>query len=383
MQARSITIFLPGRGVSCRWVLRLLSAALGLLAALTVWWLISFGRAAIFRAIPLLPSAGSRFGSQSMQSTDSLGEKTSQEHYPILSFTGNIATTIGVNRIVSPSQPICQYPSPSLVGVVLPNKYKSLATQITVVEEYLSYLLPGGCWKPSNCKAHDGSVAVIIPCHNRQQNLMTLLYYLVPMLKRQQQDFCIYIGSQSRASNGTRFNKGAIINALFVEAMAERNWSCVCVHDVDLVPENDFNSYSCPHTHVKNVIGSIDRYGYRLPYPQVFGGATISMSHHFRHYNGLITTFWGWGSEDDDHRRRVVWAGLKWQRSDNVVGRYTHLDHGASPTNPDRFGLIPHAERLWKQFGLNTLKYSIQSKERARLYTSYVITLPSQGSTGV
>lgn len=277
--------------------------------------------------------------------------------------------------------PSCAYPSPHLVGEVLPPKHIQGLTPSSEkdLEKELSYLLPGGCWKPSDCRAHNGSLAVIIPSHGRHRNLLVLLRYLVPLLKRQQQDFCIYTGNQSENSAGTRFNKGAVVDALFVEAMKERNWTCVCVHDVDLVPENDHNSYSCPHAHIKNLMGAIDKFGYSLPYPQVFGGGTISMSHHFRMYNGLTTAYWGWGSEDDDHRMRLGWAGLSWVRSPVAVGRYTHIPHDTSPTNPDRFAMVPHAKDLWKHYGLNTLKYTVEHKTRTRLFTTFVLYLPKQG----
>ncbi|XP_065175213.1 beta-1,4-galactosyltransferase 3-like [Sycon ciliatum] len=277
--------------------------------------------------------------------------------------------------------PVCRYPSPVLKGEVKPVSGSRVLTDLDEdqLEVKLEGLLPGGCWRPLGCRARNGSVAVIIPSHGRRGQLLTLLLYLVPLLQRQQQDFCIYTGNQSRTSAGERFNKGAIVDALFTEAMKERNWTCVCIHDVDLIPENDYNSYSCPHTHVRNLMAGLSKWDYQLAYPQVFGGCTVSMSWHFRLYNGLSTVFWGWGSEDDDHRRRLTWAGLTWQRSALDVGRFTHIQHRQSATNPDRFALVPRAEQLQKTHGLNSLKYSVMHRQSRRLYSAFVFHLPNQG----
>ena len=41
------------------------------------------------------------------------------------------------------------------------------------------------------------------------------------------------------------FNKGAIMNAAFLEARKLDNFTCFVFHDVDMVPENDLMLYRC------------------------------------------------------------------------------------------------------------------------------------------
>lgn len=36
------------------------------------------------------------------------------------------------------------------------------------------------------------------------------------------------------------------MNAAFIEALKEELFHCFIFHDVDLIPENDYNMYSCP-----------------------------------------------------------------------------------------------------------------------------------------
>ena len=42
------------------------------------------------------------------------------------------------------------------------------------------------------------------------------------------------------------FNRAMLLNVGFEEAMSDRNWTCAIFHDVDLLPEDDRNIYSCP-----------------------------------------------------------------------------------------------------------------------------------------
>ncbi len=44
----------------------------------------------------------------------------------------------------------------------------------------------------------------------------------------------------------TEFNRGMLKNIGFVEASKMGKYDCVVFHDVDILPENDHNSYGCP-----------------------------------------------------------------------------------------------------------------------------------------
>lgn len=279
-----------------------------------------------------------------------------------------------------PPLPPCQIDISQLVGHRKPNIYKRPSEKDVEAE------LPNvsrGCWRPPSCRAANGSIALLFPSQNRIEHLLLTLKYLIPHLQRQLQDFCVYAGEQAAGSAKDRFNKGATVDALFKEAMAERNWTCVAVHDVDMIPEDARMSYSCPGDHVRHLTAAIDKWSYGLPYSQVFGGGTISMSRHFVQYNGLSTAFWGWGTEDDDHRQRIGWAGLSWARLDKTIARYTHIPHESSKVNPDRFWFAHHARQVWQDYGLNTLKYSVVEAAERKLYKLFKLRFPEQGPSQV
>ena len=77
---------------------------------------------------------------------------------------------------------------------------------------------------------------------NRYEHLLTWLAHLHPVLMRQQLDYQIFAVDQV---DEHVFNKGAIMNAAFLEARKLDNFTCFVFHDVDMVPETDFALYRC------------------------------------------------------------------------------------------------------------------------------------------
>ena len=52
------------------------------------------------------------------------------------------------------------------------------------------------------------------------------------------------------------------MNIAFVEALKLHNFQCFIFHDVDLVPEDDRNMYSCP-VQPRHMSVAIDEMGYK------------------------------------------------------------------------------------------------------------------------
>lgn len=53
----------------------------------------------------------------------------------------------------------------------------------------------GGYWAPEDCQARH-SVCIIVPYRDRKDHLWTLLYRIIPVLKRQQLEFKIFVVEQ-------------------------------------------------------------------------------------------------------------------------------------------------------------------------------------------
>lgn len=56
------------------------------------------------------------------------------------------------------------------------------------------------------------------------------------------------------------------MNAGFREAMREEDWDCLFFHDVDLIPEDDRNTYTCD-SNPKHAAIAMDKFGYKYVLP--------------------------------------------------------------------------------------------------------------------
>ncbi|KAG8143272.1 putative Beta-14-galactosyltransferase 3-like protein [Naja naja] len=222
------------------------------------------------------------------------------------------------------------------------------------------YVTKGGRYRPPDCDATH-KTAVIIPHRNREQHLKYLLYYLHPFLQRQQLSYGIYIIHQTESYT---FNRAKLLNVGFKEAMKDEDWDCIFFHDVDLIPEDDRNIYTCD-LFPKHVAVAMDKFGYKLPYKTYFGGVSALSPEQYMKMNGFPNNYWGWGGEDDDI----------------AYGRYRMIKHGhdkGNEQNPKRFNLLAKTRRTWKQDGMNTLEYQLLSKELHPLYTNITVFIGTE-----
>lgn len=68
----------------------------------------------------------------------------------------------------------------------------------------------GGRFAPKDCKALQ-KVAIIIPFRNREEHLKYWLYYLHPILQRQQLDYGVYVINQVRCWGHRAFDTPAAV----------------------------------------------------------------------------------------------------------------------------------------------------------------------------
>ncbi|MGH0171645.1 UNVERIFIED_CONTAM: hypothetical protein FKN15_061651 [Acipenser sinensis] len=238
------------------------------------------------------------------------------------------------------------------------------------VEQKNQFVRAGGRYKPPDCESTHRT-AIIIPHRNREHHLKYLLYFLHPFLQRQQLDYGIYIIHQ--AGNYT-FNRAKLLNVGFKEAMKDEDWSCMFYHDVDLIPEDDRNLYTCDK-YPKHASIAMDKFGYKVALsgmlisrPSVQVGRYKMIKH--EHDKG-----------NEENPKRVALSGMLISRPSVQVGRYKMIKHEhdkGNEENPKRFNLLAKTRRTWKLDGMNTMEYEVLSKEFRPLYTNITVDIGSE-----
>ncbi|KAG9269601.1 beta-1,4-galactosyltransferase 3 [Astyanax mexicanus] len=266
----------------------------------------------------------------------------------------------------------CLLPSPLLVGPV--SVRLSSPPSLEEIKERNPLVMPGGHYRPPDCEPRHHT-AIVVPYRNRQSHLRALLYHLHPFLQRQQIHYSIYIVHQS--GNAT-FNRAKLLNVGVREALKEDSWSCIFLHDVDLLPENDHNTYTCHPQYPTHLSVAMDKFRYRLPYPQYFGGVSAVTPDQYLKMNGFPNQYWGWGGEDDDIATRVRLSGMKIVRPPVAIGHYKMIKHKGdqgNEQNPRRFDLLKRTRLNWRSDGLSSLTYELLSKELEPLYTNLSVNI--------
>ena len=58
------------------------------------------------------------------------------------------------------------------------------------------------------------------------------------------------------------FNRAILFNIGYKEVLKYQNFNCFIFHDVDLIPEDDRNMYTCP-TSPRHMSIAVDKFNYR------------------------------------------------------------------------------------------------------------------------
>lgn len=187
-------------------------------------------------------------------------------------------------------------------------------------------------------------------------------------------DVGIYVINQD--GEGT-FNRAKLMNAGVNEALKEYSYECFVFSDVDLIPMDDRNLYRC-FDNPRHLSVAMDKFNFHLPYNTYFGGVSSLSIEQFQKINGFPNTYWGWGGEDDDIYRRIIYRGMAISRPDSVIGKYRMIRHNRdlhnepNPKNPDKLHLTRWA---MDKDGINTLKYTVTNVEKDLLYTFITVDI--------
>jgi hypothetical protein len=239
-------------------------------------------------------------------------------------------------------------------------------------------LLPSGRWVPNWCIPRH-RVAVIVPFRGREEHLLVFVNNLHRFLRAQLLDYRIFLIEQVEPEI---FNRGALLNVGFLEAIkhtGEGSFDCFIFHDVDLIPADGHNFYTCSSL-PRHMAAYRSGWNYRLKYSIFFGGVNSFRGEHFLRINGFSNKFYGWGGEDDDLYYRVQAKKLKLaDRFPKCVSKYAEKLHERDAGNPT--GIDKDVGTLYRPAeydldGLNTLNYTIVRYEEINLYTWIQVNLP-------
>ncbi|XP_065198130.1 beta-1,4-galactosyltransferase 2-like [Sycon ciliatum] len=217
-------------------------------------------------------------------------------------------------------------------------------------------------------------VAVIVPYRNRSRQLQKFASSLREFLRGQRIVFEVFIVEQGFTS---RFNRGALFNIGFVEMNrgrpADKQFQCIVLHDVDLIPVAKRNTYDCMQTTkvwAWQLSSAIDVYNWGLPFETTAGGVNMFISERYAQVNGFSNRYFGWGGEDDDLQKRIKVIG-GYRRLDKSIGRYVaqKSGHTAGRKNPLRFQLLQVAEKLARHEGLPTIRYRLLRRQTVQQFT--------------
>ncbi|KAG9263794.1 beta-1,4-galactosyltransferase 1-like [Astyanax mexicanus] len=265
----------------------------------------------------------------------------------------------------------CPDPSPLLVG---PLRIEfSAPVSLEHVRSENPALQEGGRFKPKDCIALQ-KVAIIIPFRKRDEHLKFWLYYLHPILQRQQLDYGVYIINQD---GDETFNRAKLLNVGYAEALKEYGYECFVFSDVDLIPMDDRNTYKC-FSQPRHLSVSMDKFGFRLPYNQYFGGVSSMSKEQFLKINGFPNNYWGWGGEDDDIFNRLSSKGMSISRPSGAIGKCRMIRHERdkqNDPNPQRFDRIAHTRETMHKDGINSLSYKVVKVEKDQLFTKITVDL--------
>eukprot|EP00088_Acartia_fossae_P012557 TRINITY_DN16472_c0_g1_i10.p1 TRINITY_DN16472_c0_g1~~TRINITY_DN16472_c0_g1_i10.p1 ORF type:complete len:367 (-),score=51.58 TRINITY_DN16472_c0_g1_i10:446-1546(-) len=273
---------------------------------------------------------------------------------------------IAVNRS---NLPECPMIPPNLQGKF--NVETDEVPDFSDLETMFPLLDSGGRYSPRDCRARH-RVAIIVPYRDRADHLKAFLFNIHRFLQRQQSEYGIFVVEQSGKGP---FNRAMLMNVGAAEAIKQYDYQCFIFHDVDLMPEDDRNLYTCP-IQPRHMSVSIDKFQYRLPYDEIFGGVSAMTVDQFRLVNGFSNLFWGWGGEDDDMANRLRLKKLFISRYPANIARYKMLKHGAEKANPERFKYLYSGAKRISKDGYNSLKYRKIELELKRLYTWILVELP-------
>lgn len=154
---------------------------------------------------------------------------------------------------------------------------------------------------------------IIIPYLNREDNLKDFLFNVHRFLQHQFINSYKIIVAEQNVDDPDKpimFNKGRLYNMAYKYIKSKYSIDkikCLIFHDVDLLPESEYNFYECDNfgnapRHLSFFIRSENSNDIKYEknsYDMLVGGVLLVKPKMFEFTNGYSNRFWNWGGEDD------------------------------------------------------------------------------------
>ncbi|TPP63850.1 hypothetical protein FGIG_04354 [Fasciola gigantica] len=269
------------------------------------------------------------------------------------------------------------------------------------------YYDPDGRTDLTDCDKINETLTILIPYRKRAHNLLAFLSYMHRYLPLKFVHYRIVVLEQI---NLKAFNRAKLFNAGLRELgvligelkrpFTEDNSTlhnctsyCFVLHDVDKLPVSMQTPYECSPNPLQLARIAVARNksatwvgNNRLEkgksehwfYDSFFGGVTIVNKRHIRRVNGLSNSFFGWGGEDDDFRKRMNKCSLSVQNISRNQSRYYFLDHPGDSAYNKRAPFLLRDHRVLIRMhrdGIRQTRYTVRGRIVRPLYTLYQISV--------
>lgn len=256
------------------------------------------------------------------------GAKISNDHFSLYktSLNQNDLIKLQINNVSNGyyEPPLClQEYLQSTNKAILDTVHKKLkANEHIIIREFLKQI-PINPAENEDTTFRTELTVVIIPFLNREKNLKDLMLNLHSFMQRQFIHYKIIVAEQVNSNDP--FNKGRLYNAAFkliedvynskitnstlyshikkhlIQFSADNKLklklNCVILHDVDLIPESDFNLYRCEDLprHLSLKIRKNNTDYVNSPYEFLIGGVLLMKPIVYKAINGFSNEYWNWG----------------------------------------------------------------------------------------
>ena len=262
-----------------------------------------------------------------------------------------------------------------------PNSPADLKERVPILKEFNETLvqslpethsiLPGGFYHPQYCLS-TMTTNIIVPLRGRETQLKLFLQHMHQFLPAQLINYQIFVIEQE---DEFAFNRGKLMNIGYVESLNLNPSACCFIfHDVDLLPRDQRNIYSCSLTGPRHICAFVNEFRYTLLYASLFGGAVAITRSDFKEINGFPNIYFGWGGEDDDLSRRVAHSNKSISRWE-VASKCDMLIHKKQSASTSAKTLLQTAPERFESDGLQTLRYKVKKIKRYPLYTRITVQL--------